>query len=148
MFVNTRSGGLSQELSETILAMVTNCSSLLMNKQRHPPGVLRPHPFTTFPNAPVDSLVNLSASLAGMNMAGPPSNSTFSLQGGLGPLVSTPGSPSRLMGPSQSPAPPFNLMPLGAPVGPSITMARMPQPTTNTIDKSRLGMWSHQFQWF
>lgn len=36
---------------------------------------------------------------------GPPSSSAFNLPGALGPLVSAPGSPSRLMGPSPSPFP-------------------------------------------
>lgn len=86
-----RSGGISQELSETILAMATNCS-LLMNKPRHgPPGVLRSHrtmepAFTPFPAQPVDPLANIGSSLANMAIGGPPSSSAFSLQGGLGPL--------------------------------------------------------------
>lgn len=140
---------MSQELSETILAMATNCS-LLMSKPRHPPGVMRGHTgFTPFPSQPVDPLANLSSGLAGLGMGGPPSSSAFGLQGGLGPLVSTPGSPSRLMAPSQSPAPPFPMMPMGGPVGsqvgpgPSLagvtTMARMGQPATAAIEKSRIG---------
>jgi len=161
------SGTISQELSETIIAMATNCS-LLMNKPRHPPGVMRGHrgmepAFTPFPTPPLstDPLANLSNSLAGMAMGGPPSSSAFGLQGGLGPLVSTPGSPSRLMPPSQSPAPPFPMMPLGGPVGsqvggpgPSLvgvsTMARIGQPatsavTSSAIDKSRIAETSNLF---
>ena len=42
---------------------------------------------------------------------GPPSSSAFNLPGGLGPLVSAPGSPSRLMGPSPSP---FPILPLSS----------------------------------
>lgn len=42
---------------------------------------------------------------------GPPSSSAFNLPGGLGPLVSAPGSPSRLIGPSQSP---FAMLPMSS----------------------------------
>jgi CCR4-NOT transcription complex subunit 1 len=49
--------------------------------------------------------MSLSSSL------GPPSNSAFNLPGTLGPLVSAPGSPSRLMGPSPSP---FPMLPLSS----------------------------------
>lgn len=82
-----RGGGISQELSETVIAMATNCS-MLMNKPRHPPGVLRgghrgmEPAFTPFPTPPLttDPLTNLSNSLAGMGMGGPPSSSAFSIQ--------------------------------------------------------------------
>lgn len=122
-----------------------------MSKPRHPPGVMRGgHTgFTPFPSQPGDPLAKLSSGLAGLGMGGPPSSSAFGLQGGLGPLVSTPGSPSRLMAPSQSPAPSFPMMPMGGPVGsqvgsgPSLVsgtnIARMGQPTTTAIEKSRLG---------
>jgi len=42
---------------------------------------------------------------------GPPGSSAFNLPGALGPLVSAPGSPSRLMGPSSSP---FPIVPLSS----------------------------------
>ena len=70
----------------------------------------------------MDSITNLTSSLAGINLAGapagigPPSSSAFNLPGGLGPLVSAPGSPSRLMGPA-APAPsqsPFPMIPLSS----------------------------------
>lgn len=72
--------------------------------------------------AQVDPIVNIGSSLANMNLAGapagmgPPSSSAFNLPGALGPLVSAPGSPSRLMGPA-APGPsqsPFPLISLGS----------------------------------
>lgn len=52
--------------------------------------------------------MNLSSNL------GPPANSAFNLPSSLGPLVATPGSPSRLMGnPSASP---FPMLPLSSPL--------------------------------
>jgi CCR4-NOT transcription complex subunit 1 len=70
----------------------------------------------------VDPIANIGSSLASMNLAGapagmgPPSSSAFNLPGALGPLVSAPGSPSRLMGPA-APGPsqsPFPLISLGS----------------------------------
>lgn len=58
----------------------------------------------------MDPLSNLNTSLASMNLSpslGPPTNS-FNIPSTLGPLVSAPGSPSRLMGPSPS----FPMLPL------------------------------------
>ena len=79
----------------------------------------------------VDPIANMGSSLASINLTGaatgmgPPSSSAFNLPGALGPLVSTPGSPSRLMGPSQSPFPLISLGsqlqhagPVGTQVGP------------------------------
>lgn len=67
-----------------------------------------------FSTKQVDTLSNLNSSLASMTLStslGPPSNSAFNLPGTLGPLVSAPGSPSRLMGPSPSP---FPMLPLSS----------------------------------
>lgn len=151
----------SPEVSEAILNMVTNCSVLLSKPRQHPPNVLRHRAmdptFNPFPAPQVDQLGNLGTNLAGMSLGGPPNSSAFSLTGGLGPLVSTPGSPSRLMAPSQSPAPHFPMLPLGAPVGtqvgpgpslvPGVSVGAMtrlgPQPTT--VEKTRLGEASSLF---
>ncbi|XP_069701673.1 CCR4-NOT transcription complex subunit 1 isoform X6 [Periplaneta americana] len=129
-------GNVSQDLSETILTMVGNCSIMLSKPRQPPPGVLRTHRgiepafnpsslggqlFTASQVPQVDPIANIGSSLASMSLSGapagmgPPSSSAFNLPGGLGPLVSAPGSPSRLMGqaapgPSQSP---FPIMPLG-----------------------------------
>lgn len=70
----------------------------------------------------MDPIANIGSSLASINLAGapagmgPPSSSAFNLPGTLGPLVSAPGSPSRLMGPT-APGPsqsPFPLISLGS----------------------------------
>lgn len=58
----------------------------------------------------MDPLSNLNSSLASINLSpslGPSTNS-FNIPSTLGPLVSTPGSPSRLIGPSPS----FSMLPL------------------------------------
>lgn len=108
----------SQELSEAIVTMVNNCSLLLNSPRQPPPGVLRhramDQTFNPFPTAPVDPIANLGTSLAGINLGiAPPSSSAFNLPVSLGSLVSTPGSPSRIIGtgPSQSP---FPIIPLGS----------------------------------
>ncbi|XP_011335843.1 CCR4-NOT transcription complex subunit 1 isoform X2 [Ooceraea biroi] len=120
-------GNVSQELSELIMTMVQNCSLMLSKNTMNrapPPGVLRHRglePFNPatlgsqlFSSKQVDPLGNLSSSLASMGLGtglGPPSSSAFNLPGALGPLVSAPGSPSRLMGPSPSP---FPMLPLSS----------------------------------
>ncbi|XP_069701672.1 CCR4-NOT transcription complex subunit 1 isoform X5 [Periplaneta americana] len=112
-------GNVSQDLSETILTMVGNCSIMLSKPRQPPPGVLRTHRgiepafnpsslggqlFTASQVPQVDPIANIGSSLASMSLSGapagmgPPSSSAFNLPGGLGPLVSAPGSPSRLMG--------------------------------------------------
>ncbi|XP_014478138.1 PREDICTED: CCR4-NOT transcription complex subunit 1 isoform X5 [Dinoponera quadriceps] len=117
-------GNVSQECSDLIVTMVQNCSLMLSKNVNRPPppGVLRHRglePFNPatlgsqiFSSKQVDPLGNLSSSLASMGLStglGPPSSSAFNLPGALGPLVSAPGSPSRLMGPSPSP---FPMLPL------------------------------------
>lgn len=132
----------SQELSDVILTMVGNCSLLLNNSRQPPPGVLRhrglDQAFNPFPTPPVDPITNLGSSLAGMSIGmAPPSSSAFNLPGSLGSLVSTPGSPSRLIGagPSQSP---FSIIPLGSalqhPVGaPQVVPTAASLVNVNTI---------------
>ncbi|XP_011168409.1 CCR4-NOT transcription complex subunit 1 isoform X1 [Solenopsis invicta] len=121
-------GSVSQELSELIMTMVQNCSLMLSKSTMNrppPPGVLRHRglePFNPatlgsqlFSSKQVDPLGNLNTSLASMGLGtglGPPSSSAFNLPGALGPLVSAPGSPSRLMGPSPSPFP--TMLPLSS----------------------------------
>nr|CAD7196956.1 unnamed protein product [Timema douglasi] len=112
-------GNVSQELSEAILTMVANCSILLSKPRQPPPGVMRPHrnieqafnPSSIggqlFSAPQVDSIANIGSTLANINLGAASTGSAFNLPATLGPLVSTPGSPSRLMnqGPSQSPFP-------------------------------------------
>ncbi|XP_035741230.1 CCR4-NOT transcription complex subunit 1-like isoform X2 [Vespa mandarinia] len=164
-------GSVSQECSEAIMTMVQNCS-LMLNKttmsRPPPPGVLRHRglePFNPatlggqlFSSKQVDPLGNLSSSLASMGLGsslGPPSSSAFNLPGALGPLVSAPGSPSRLTGPSPSP---FPMLPLSSqlhsgPVGtqgPSVLpgstiggLGRLGPPTG--IEKARIPETSNLF---
>lgn len=118
--IQAYASSVSPELSEVIITMLSTWS--LIVKRAPPPGVLNRarsglegglHPSQLF--GP-DALASLGSNLAGLSLAtAPPSSSAFSLAGGLGPLVSTPGSPSRLIPPSQSPA--FQMLPqLGGPV--------------------------------
>lgn len=131
-------GNVSQDCAEAIMTMVQNCSLMLSKgtmSRPPPPGVLRHRglePFNPatlssqlFTSKQVDPLTNLGTSLASMGLSsnlGPPSSSAFNLPGALGPLVSAPGSPSRLMGPSPSPFPIISQIhsgPVGTP-GPSV----------------------------
>ncbi|XP_063987616.1 CCR4-NOT transcription complex subunit 1 [Diachasmimorpha longicaudata] len=152
----------SPECSEAIMTMVQNCSLMLQKgaMNRPPPpgvGVLRHpalDPFNTpkltnplFSSKPVDTIGNISSSLASMGIA--PSSSSFNLPGALGPLVSAPGSPSRLMGPSpnQFPMLPISSQLHSGPVGtqgPAVlsgastigALARLVPPSA--IEKNRL----------
>ncbi|XP_012340948.1 CCR4-NOT transcription complex subunit 1 isoform X3 [Apis florea] len=141
-------GSVSQECSEAIMTMVQNCSLMLSKSTMNrppPPGVLRHRglePFNPatlggqlFSSKQVDPLGNLSSSLASMGLGsslGPPSSSAFNLPGALGPLVSAPGSPSRLMGPSPSP---FPMLPLSSQLhsGPVGTQGPSVLPGSTTI---------------
>lgn len=126
------------ELSDIILTMTSNCNIMLnKNRQVPPPGVIRqretpfsasgmnPHLF----NAPaVDAIASgLNASMAGLNLSGPAANALNNYGNVLGNLVTTPASPSRLLGgPSNSPFP----MPLSMPgVANSNTLANRLAPT-------------------
>ncbi|XP_015520502.1 CCR4-NOT transcription complex subunit 1 isoform X1 [Neodiprion lecontei] len=146
-------GNVSQDCSDAIMTMVQNCNLMLSKASlSRPPPVIRHRalePFNPatlggqlFSSSQVDPLGNLSSSLASMGLSsslGPPSSSAFNLPGALGPLVSAPGSPSRLMGPSPSP---FPLMPLSAQLhaGPVGTQGPSVVPGGTTIaGLSRLG---------
>lgn len=118
-------GNVSAECQEAIMQMVANCSILL--KQRQQPAILRSRldgPFNPsgiagqlYNHTGVDPISTLSTNLANINL-GAPTSSAFNLQGGLGPLVPSPGSPSRILGagPSNSPFPMIPLQHQG-PVG-------------------------------
>ncbi|KAF2893609.1 hypothetical protein ILUMI_12564 [Ignelater luminosus] len=138
---------MSAECQEAILAMAANCSILLKSHQQ-PSAILRSHrgldgPFNPssmagqlYNPASVDAITGINSTLANINLGGPTS-SAFNLQGGLGPLVPSPGSPSRLLGagPSNSP---FPIMPLQhqGPVGTAASLV----PGVNTIGNlSRIG---------
>ncbi|XP_077294792.1 CCR4-NOT transcription complex subunit 1 isoform X2 [Arctopsyche grandis] len=109
------------ELSEMIMSVSSNCSILLNKGRPTIPAGPRTHRGidTSFNpsalsgqifNAPgADTISTLGTNLANMTL-GAPGNTSFPLPGSLGPLVTTPGSPSRLItsGPSNSP---FTMMP-------------------------------------
>ncbi|CAH1107243.1 unnamed protein product [Psylliodes chrysocephalus] len=150
----------SLECQETIMTVVSNCTIILKSRQQQQqqqqPTILRsrgidgginPSVFAPLYNhSGVDSIQGLNTTLANMNLAGP-TNSAFNLQGGLGPLVQSPGSPSRILnaGPSNSP---FPIMPMQhqGPTGTSSSlvlgvnqMSNLGRMGTNpTIDKTRL----------
>lgn len=120
MCLQTCAANFSAECQEAILNLTSSCSLYL--KARQQPSLIRSHramdgPFnpTTIgqlynPNN-VDPIAGIGTSLANINLGGP-GNTAFNLQGGLGQLVPSPGSPSRILagpGPSNSP---FPMMPL------------------------------------
>ena len=122
-----RSIPLGQEVGETIVGMVSVCAGVLARPRAQPPpppGVLRPAlpgapppapgltpqprhnltPSALFAPGHQDTLGSLASQFSSsLNMAStasipPSSSSAFSLPGVLGPLVSGPGSPSRMYG--------------------------------------------------
>jgi CCR4-NOT transcription complex subunit 1 len=118
-------GNVQQELADVIMTMTTNCN-LLLNKNRQvpPPGVIRQRetPFSAsginphvFGASAVDSIAaGLNTSMAGLNLAGPAANAFNNYGNVLGNLVSTPASPSRLLGgPSNSPFPLMSMQGVG-----------------------------------
>lgn len=130
-------GNVSTECQEAIYALNSSCSMLLKTRPQ-PTNILRGHramdgsfnPSGIYPST-VDPISGIGTTLANMSLGGPAS-SAFNLQGGLGPLVASPGSPSRILsaGPSNSP---FPIMPLqhqgpvgaGAPIVPNVNLARI-----------------------
>ncbi|KAL1517994.1 hypothetical protein ABEB36_001684 [Hypothenemus hampei] len=116
----------SPECQEAILSVLNNCSLILKSRQQQQqqqqPGnaLLRGRGIEAGLNPPLftgqlynhgvdQQLQNLGTSLSNMTLAGP--SNSFNLQSGLGPLVQSPGSPSRILGggPSNSP---FPIMPM------------------------------------
>ncbi|XP_076264687.1 CCR4-NOT transcription complex subunit 1 isoform X3 [Rhynchophorus ferrugineus] len=104
----------SPECQEAIIGIINSCTMLLKSRQQNPlirsrgmDASLNPSVFANqiYNHGAVDQIQNLGTNLTNLNLAGP-ANTTFNLQGGLGPLVQSPGSPSRLLsGPSNSPFP-------------------------------------------
>lgn len=135
-------GNVSTECQDAIYALNTSCSMLIKTRPQ-PTNILRGHrgmdasfnpsgiAGQLYNPGPVDPIAGIGTSLASMNLGGPASTA-FNLQGGLGPLVASPGSPSRILnaGPSNSP---FPIMPLqhqgpvgaGAPIVPNVNLTRI-----------------------
>ncbi|KAL1130932.1 hypothetical protein AAG570_012173 [Ranatra chinensis] len=139
------SPNVSQEMSEAIHGIVATCGIVVNKARQAPPGVLRPHrALDTYPPSSVFSsqVDTISSGISGMSLA---TTSAFTLPASLGQLVSNPGSPSRLMTASQSPA--FPMMPLSA-TGPSIipqvgvsvpgAMTRLQITQQQPIEKNRM----------
>ncbi|XP_018332618.1 CCR4-NOT transcription complex subunit 1 [Agrilus planipennis] len=112
-------GNVSSDCHDAIVNLATSCSILIKQRQQ-PAAILRPHRGLDVPynsssmagplfNPNVDPIASIGTSLASINLGGPTS-SAFNLQGGLGPLVPSPGSPSRLVGSISNS--PFPMMPL------------------------------------
>ncbi|CAG9761528.1 unnamed protein product [Ceutorhynchus assimilis] len=109
----------SPECQEAIINVLNNCSMVLKSRQQSSNALMRnramdaginPSLFAgqLYSHAGVD-IQNLGNSLSNMTLAGP-SNNAFNLQGGLGPLVQSPGSPSRLLGGTSNS--PFPIIPM------------------------------------
>lgn len=147
-------GSVSSECQEDILSLAGNYTLLLKSRQQ-PAAILRTHrPIDASFNptsisqqmynpTTVDPIANIGSSLASINLGGPASTA-FNLPGGLGPLVQSPGSPSRVLGaagPSNSPFPIIQMqhqgpVGTGAPLVPNVNLARMgPNPG---LDKPRI----------
>ena len=119
------SNNVSAECHEAIISLTTACSSVLIkSRQQQQPAILRSHrslepgafnPTTIsqlYNASTVDSISGIGTSLNNMNLSGP-TGTAFNLQGGLGSLVSSPGSPSRILS-GNGPAPsnsPFPMIP-------------------------------------
>ncbi|KAL9839323.1 LOW QUALITY PROTEIN: CCR4-NOT transcription complex subunit 1 [Geothlypis trichas] len=95
-------GSVSQELSETILTMVANCSNV-MNKARQPPGVMpkgRP-PSASSLDAISPVQIDSLAGMASLSLGGSAAPHTQSMQGfpPMGSAFSTPQSPAKAFPP-------------------------------------------------
>ncbi|KAI4469623.1 ccr4-not transcription complex [Holotrichia oblita] len=121
MCLQSCGGSFSGECQDAILNLTSSCTIYLKARQQ-PSTLIRSHRAMDGPFNPttigqlynpssVDPIAGIGTSLANMNLGGP-ANTAFNLQGGLGQLVPSPGSPSRILagpGPSNSP---FPMMPL------------------------------------
>ncbi|XP_019755712.2 CCR4-NOT transcription complex subunit 1 isoform X2 [Dendroctonus ponderosae] len=131
------------ELHEAIVSVINGCSMALKSRQQNSNPLMRARGMdgnamnqTVFAgqlygHAGVEQLQNLGTNLSNMTLAGP-SNNAFNLQGGLGPIVQSPGSPSRLLGsgPSNSPFPIIPMQHQG-PVGTSSSLVLGINPINN-----------------
>ncbi|CAG4984058.1 unnamed protein product [Parnassius apollo] len=137
-----------QELQEAIYNVIANCQTLILSKTRQSiVGIARPHtrvietPFNPAGlggqlfTPHVDSITNLTPNVANMSL-GAPANTAFAMPGTLGPLVTTPGSPSRLMGPGPNSPFPMMSLPHNANVANMGALTRMAQ--VPAMDKPRI----------
>ncbi|XP_077145078.1 CCR4-NOT transcription complex subunit 1 isoform X1 [Ranitomeya variabilis] len=103
-------GSVSQELSETILTMVANCSNVVNKARQPPPGVMpkgRP-PSTSSLDAISPVQIDPLAAMASLSIGGPAAPHTQSLPAfppNLGSAFSTPQSPAKAFPPLTTPNP-------------------------------------------
>ncbi|XP_037672114.1 CCR4-NOT transcription complex subunit 1 isoform X4 [Choloepus didactylus] len=101
-------GSVSQELSETILTMVANCSNVMNKARQPPPGVMpkgRP-PSASSLDAISPVQIDPLAGMASLNIGGSAAPHTQSMQGfppNLGSAFSTPQSPAKAFPPLSTP---------------------------------------------
>lgn len=126
----------SPECHDAILSLVGSCTMLIKSRQQQQQptaaaaaaaaAMLRSrgvegagiNPFAAGQmfNHTVDGIPGLNTNLANLTLG--PTTSAFSIQGGLGSLVTSPGSPSRIINPGTSNSP-FPVMPMQPPTGPT-----------------------------
>lgn len=101
-------GSVSQELSETILTMVANCSNVMNKARQPPPGVMpkgRP-PSASSLDAISPVQIDPLAGMASLSIGGSAAPHTQSMQGfppNLGSAFSTPQSPAKAFPPLSTP---------------------------------------------
>ncbi|XP_022920087.1 CCR4-NOT transcription complex subunit 1 isoform X2 [Onthophagus taurus] len=146
MCLQSCAGSVSAECQEAIIQLATTCNMYLKARQQ-PTTLIRANrmdgPFNPTAMGPlynpptVDQLSGLGNTLANISLGGP-ANSTFNLQGGLGQLVPSPGSPSRILGAGPGPSnSPFPMLPLQH-QGPVGTGASLVPNVTNLSSLNRL----------
>uniref|UniRef100_A0A8C7Z4A9 CCR4-NOT transcription complex subunit 1 n=1 Tax=Oryzias sinensis TaxID=183150 RepID=A0A8C7Z4A9_9TELE len=149
--LQTCAGSVTQELSETILTMVANCSNV-MNKARQPPPGVMPKgraPSTSSLDAISPVQVDPLTGMSSLNLGGTATSHTQSIQGfpgSLGSAFSNPQSPAKAFPPLTNPNPstPFGGIgslasqlpgmdsgPLGSGIGPGIASS-LGMPTVST----------------
>ncbi|XP_053487424.1 CCR4-NOT transcription complex subunit 1 isoform X2 [Ictalurus furcatus] len=101
-------GSVSQELSETILTMVANCSNVMNKARQPPPGVMPKGRPTSTSSLDAISPVDPLAVMGSLNLGGTATSHTQSMQGFPTPLssaFSNPQSPAKAFPPLTNPNP-------------------------------------------
>lgn len=101
-------GSVSQELSETILTMVANCSNVMNKARQPPPGVLqKPRPPSASSLDAISPVqIDTLSGMASLSIGGSAAPHTQSMQGfppNLGSAFSTPQSPAKAFPPLSTP---------------------------------------------
>ncbi|XP_053538020.1 CCR4-NOT transcription complex subunit 1 isoform X3 [Ictalurus punctatus] len=101
-------GSVSQELSETILTMVANCSNVMNKARQPPPGVMPKGRPTSTSSLDAISPVDPLSAMGSLNLGGTATSHTQSMQGFPTPLssaFSNPQSPAKAFPPLTNPNP-------------------------------------------